>query len=251
MKRFLVAVVGVALGIAGQASAADLPAAPYKTPVMIPALYDWSGFYTGLNGGWGTSNTCWDDVTPAGAFIAAAGCHNVTGGSGGGQIGFRLQTGPLVYGIEVQGDWAGMRGTNVSLSTGNNNNTFIDSYGLFTGQIGYAIDAALLYIKGGGAVVGSRFNVTAPGTNLLLATAGTQGTWGGTVGAGVEWTFFPDWSLAVEYDHVFLADRVLAFNTPSNPTPGAFFGSEHIRQSVDLVTLRLNYRWGGPVIAKY
>ena len=27
--------------------------------------------------------------------------------------------------------------------------------------------------------------------------------------------------------------------------------SEHIRQDVDMVTLRLNYRFGGPVIAKY
>ena len=34
---------------------------------------------------------------------------------------------------------------------------------------------------------------------------------------------------------------------------GLFFGTDRIRQDVDLATVRLNYRlnWGGPVIAKY
>ena len=34
-------------------------------------------------------------------------------------------------------------------------------------------------------------------------------------------------------------------------TAGVFFGTDRIRQDVDLVTVRVNYRWGGPVIAKY
>jgi outer membrane immunogenic protein len=29
------------------------------------------------------------------------------------------------------------------------------------------------------------------------------------------------------------------------------FDNARIRQDVDLVTVRVNYRWGGPVIAKY
>ena len=33
--------------------------------------------------------------------------------------------------------------------------------------------------------------------------------------------------------------------------PGTFFASDRIRQDVDLVTVRVNYRWGGPVVAKY
>ena len=32
---------------------------------------------------------------------------------------------------------------------------------------------------------------------------------------------------------------------------GALFGTDRIRQDVDLVTVRVNYRWGGPAIAKY
>ena len=51
MKRFLLGAIAlVAMSVA--APAADLPVYT-KTPVLMPALYDWSGFYLGLNGGWG------------------------------------------------------------------------------------------------------------------------------------------------------------------------------------------------------
>src|SRR6266700_2041723 len=62
MKKFLLATVGlVALGMAAPASAADLAARPYtKAPPMVAAIYDWSGFYVGANGGWGSSRNCWE-----------------------------------------------------------------------------------------------------------------------------------------------------------------------------------------------
>ena len=34
-------------------------------------------------------------------------------------------------------------------------------------------------------------------------------------------------------------------------TRGVFFGTDRIRQDVDLVTVRVNYRWGGPVVGRY
>src|SRR6266699_5503050 len=57
MKTFLLGTVGlVALGLAAPAVAADLPARTYtKAPPYVAAVYDWSGFYIGANGGWGTS----------------------------------------------------------------------------------------------------------------------------------------------------------------------------------------------------
>ena len=62
MKKFLLGTVGLlALGLAFPASAADLAARPYTKvfPPMIAAIYDWSGFYIGANGGWGSSRNCW------------------------------------------------------------------------------------------------------------------------------------------------------------------------------------------------
>src|SRR6202011_2401585 len=116
-KVLLVSASLIALGAAVPAMAADLAARPYtKAPPMIASIYDWSGFYVGANGGWGRSHNCWDFVTPAGAFVAAEGCHDATGGVAGGQIGYRWQAGTWVFGLEGQGDWADLRGSNVSLA---------------------------------------------------------------------------------------------------------------------------------------
>ena len=76
MKKLLLGLAGV-IALVAPASAADLAARPYaKAPAMIAAVYDWSGFYIGANGGWGSSHKCWDFTTPAGTFVAAEGCHD-------------------------------------------------------------------------------------------------------------------------------------------------------------------------------
>src|SRR5215470_18794826 len=124
MKKVLLATASlVALGAAAPAVAADLPARTYtKAPAMIQAAYDWSGFYIGLNGGGGTSHKCWDLVAGV-----SEGCHDATGGTVGGQVGYRWQTGPVVFGVEAQGNWADFTGDNVSVVTGNRNRTKIDA----------------------------------------------------------------------------------------------------------------------------
>jgi outer membrane immunogenic protein len=106
MKRFLLAAVGVvSLGLAAPAS--DLAARPYtKAPAMIAAVYDWSGFYIGANGGWGSSRKCWDFSSGFGLVFnpaLAEGCHDATGGTAGGQIGYRWQSAGWVFGVEAQG----------------------------------------------------------------------------------------------------------------------------------------------------
>ena len=78
--------------------------------------------------------------------------------------------------------------------------------------------------------------------------------WGAVVGAGVEFGFAPNWSVAFEYGHLFMGDRNVSGTCAVVSIPaGAFTGRDRIRQDVDLATVRLNYRlnWGGPVIAKY
>lgn len=95
MKRLSFVTAGlIGLGVAGPAAAADLPARTYsKAPAMVAApYYDWSGFYVGINGGGGFSNKCWDltnDGVAAVVPAAAEGCHDATGGTVGGQIGYR------------------------------------------------------------------------------------------------------------------------------------------------------------------
>jgi len=241
-KLMLVTASLVALGAAAPAVAADLAARPYtKAPPMVQAAYDWSGFYIGVNGGGGTSHNCW---TIVGGL--SEGCHDSTGGAVGGQIGYRWQQGPIVFGVEAQGDWADFSGDNVSTAfPGDRDQTKIDAFGLFTGQVGYAWNNALLYVKGGAAVTDSKYNILGTVTGALLASA-SETRWGGTVGAGFEYGFTPNWSFGVEYDHLFMGT-----STNSFVGPAGFLGSDSIKQDADIFTARLNYKFGGPLVARY
>ena len=74
------------------------------------------------------------------------------------------------------------------------------------------------------------------------------------VGVGLEYAFAPNWSAAIEYDHLFMDNRTTTFTSNGAVAaigPAGLVFNERIRQDVDLVTVRVNYRWGGPVIAKY
>lgn len=253
MNKSFVAVIAL-LGTMTSASAADLPARTYtKAPAMVAAVYDWSGFYIGINGGGGTSHNCWnlnnDGITGVGPISPAVseGCHDATGGTVGGQIGYRWQSANWVFGVEAQGNWADFSGSNTSLfyGPGFTNQTKLDAFGLFTGQIGYAWNNVLLYVKGGAAVTDNKFTGILGGVVLDQAN---DTRWGGAVGAGLEVGFAPNWTVAVEYDHLFMDNQSLNFNFAGI---GGFSRSDSIQQDVDMGTVRINYRFGGPVIAKY
>ncbi len=66
-------------------------------------------------------------------------------------------------------------------------------------------------------------------------------------GAGLEIGFAPNWSVGFEYDHIFLDDKDVTLAA----APGGFAVPLRIRQDADLGTVRLNYRFGGPLVAKY
>jgi len=262
MRR--VAIVGMSLvsvaGFVSAASAADLAAKVYtKAPAAAP-LYSWSGFYIGLNGGGASSRNCWNLTNSLGTPIPSApsvGCHDATGALAGGQIGYRWQMTNWVFGIEAQGDWADLKGSNTStIGTFGGfpfaNRTKTDAIGLFTGQVGYAWNNVLGYVKGGAALTHDKYNgivQTAVGA-FPVGTAfdqATQTRWGGAVGAGIEVGFAPGWSVAVEYDHLFMGSSSANLITPG----GAFDRTMSINQDVDMGTVRVNYTFGGPVVARY
>src|SRR6185312_1628305 len=68
------------------AQAADLPAPTYKAPAYVaPSYANWSGFYLGVNAGYGFGKSNWDvpavSPSPKGAVY-------------GGTIGYNFQTAP-------------------------------------------------------------------------------------------------------------------------------------------------------------
>jgi outer membrane immunogenic protein len=183
MKRLLLA--SVALSVATAASAADMQARPYTKapPAAVVAVYNWSGFYIGAmgGGGWGTD---------AGS-----------GGFGGGTVGYNWQLpgSQFVFGIEVDAAGASLKDSFSEVQDGFlvTQNSKINSFGSVTGRAGFAMDAALLYAKGGYAWANNKSTISVP--ELGLASSDSHTHSGYTIGGGIEYMFAPNWSAKGEY----------------------------------------------------
>jgi outer membrane immunogenic protein len=254
MRRL--SIVGVVLlGFVSPASAADLPARMYiKAPPMDPPVYNWTGFYIGLNGGSAPSHECFTITNDNGRAVTprSEGCHNATGAVVGGQIGYRWQSTNWVLGVEAQGDSTNLKGSSSSLVAiiPFINQTKVDAIGLFTGQVGYVWNNVLVYVKGGAAVTHNNYSSFFPvGNNFAAAgvpfNLASDTRWGGAAGGGLEIGFAPNWSVAFEYDHLFMGNPNVTFPATSI----AVGRSDNIRQGVDMGTVRVNYRFGGPILA--
>ena len=245
--------VGCFLGMTAPASAADM-APRYSqgtAPAMVAPIYDWSGFYIGAERrvGW-RAIVVWISL-PRLAWTSARAALIDPGGIAGGQIGYRWQSSQWVFGLEAQGDWADLSNQRLSLADPSfSTRTKTDGIGLFTGQIGYAWNASLFYFKGGAAMTDTRFSVldTASGVELAAASA-TR--WGGAVGVGWEYAFAPNWSAGIEYDHLFMGSANNSFTATDRRLVG--FLNDRISQDVDMLTVRINYRFGyaAPIAARY
>src|SRR4051794_9708884 len=181
MKKNLLANVALAaLGMAGQASAADLAARPYpKAPAAIAPGINWSGFYAGVMGGY-----AW---------------NNVKGGFGGGTLGYNWQApgSTWLFGIEVDaaGSAAKDSVTEVVFGVPVTVEDKIRAFGSVTGRVGVTAGAALFYAKGGYGWANNRLSSSALGVTF----AETKPHSGWTAGAGIEYMFAPNWSAKAEY----------------------------------------------------
>ena len=187
MKQLLLA--GVALSVATAASAADMQARPYTKappPALVSPAYNWSGFYVGAMGGYG-----WG--TDAGS-----------GGFGGGTVGYNWQFpgSQFVFGIEVDAAGASIKDSfteevDVGVLTPLRQDSKINSFGSVTGRAGFAMDAVLLYAKGGFAWANNKTTFTLPEFGVSNSDSHTHT--GYTLGGGLEYLFTPNWSAKAEY----------------------------------------------------
>ena len=227
------------VAISAPAAAADMRM-PMKAPAPVAAVFSWTGFYVGINGGWGWGRSRWD-LQPLGLSEGSA---RVDGGTVGGQIGYNWQMGSWVFGLEAQGNWADFEGQRVSLLfPAITNRTRIDAFGLFTGKIGYAWDTFMLYAKGGAAVESLDYRYFNTVTGVTGGRADDT-RWGASAGVGLEWAFAPNWSAGLEYNHLFMGRHNVTFTPAPNVT-------DRVRLDTDVFTARLNYRFGGPTTARY
>lgn len=109
MRKYLIAMAATATLAASPVLAADMELKAPPLPVMPP----WAGSYIGINGGGGWDHNTW--TFPTLQFFNTAVnqgfATNPNGGVAGGQMGYNFQFGQWVIGLEVAGDWSGMRQT--------------------------------------------------------------------------------------------------------------------------------------------
>jgi outer membrane immunogenic protein len=243
MKKLLGAIAISAL-FAAPALAADLPARmPVKAaPAPIVAVYNWTGFYIGAHGGYGWGEKQWTETTLAAP--RPEGSFDVNGPLAGGQIGFNFQTGMWVFGVEAQASWARIDGDRASLAfPAQRIHTRADALGTFAGRLGVAFNNVLVYGKGGAAWVHDKYSVS--GT----AVASWDDTrWGWMAGGGVEVALSPNWSIKGEYNFMdFGTERYNNIACTGACTPF----NEDVKQHIHVVKFGVNYRFGGPVVARY
>ena len=219
--RILTALLATA-ALAPAAFAADLPGrggAIAPAPAFVQnAPYTWTGFYAGLNAGYG-----WGSYDRAADLIMG----KPSGGVVGGQLGYNYQFGNLVVGVE--GDLnASWESKNRSPIAGMTTKGSLDWFGTLRGRVGFAADRALIYATGGYAGGEVKSSVL----NVVPAFTETTSSWrnGWALGGGIEYAFTNSISAKAEYIYTSMGSRLLfPVNLPTNST----FSNSVVRAGVN------------------
>ncbi|MBZ9818414.1 outer membrane protein [Mesorhizobium sp. CA4] len=187
MKSFLLASTIIALFPASAFAADALSPA-------VPAAYEWSGFYGGVQLGYGWGKVKSHDSEIGTGVSDWADSWKSDGVLGGIHIGYNQAYDQFVLGAEADIEASGMSGS-VDSEFAGTIKTKIDVQGSLRARLGYAVGPALLYATGGLAVAHFDTHYDEGGTSD--SSSHTKAGW--TVGAGVEYAFAPNWTTRVEY----------------------------------------------------
>jgi outer membrane immunogenic protein len=220
MKTIIIA--GLLSAVAGSALAADMPNRMPTKAVPYSAVFNWSGFYAGLNGGYGWTSSR-------------------SGAVGGGQIGYNWQTGVWVYGLEADIQASGEKGSrNVTDTTGLitlSENRRLNYFGTARARLGIAQDRVLYYVTGGLAYTTIKRDVTA-----IAGAAGTDSSsnskTGYVLGAGVEYAFNQMWSAKLEYIYMNYGSSTNTYNAIA-PATTVSYG----RTTDNVIRVGVNYHF--------
>lgn len=278
MKKLAFAAAILAIS-AASASAADMAPRTYTKAPLIPVapIFSWTGFYVGLNAGYADPRANFS-VLPGGSWmgdpdltgIVNAGTRSLglRGFTGGGQIGYNYQVDKIVFGIEADANYLGLKNSYATpifpgLTTGStywaNGSVGLDAFYTLRGRLGLAADHWLFFVTGGLAVTSEKFsqsinfiNATriialpltgvAGGANAGSAST-TSASW--TVGGGVEYALDKQWSVKGEYLYVNL--NSLSFNSvygPNGFTGGTYSMQHNLSLSgLNIFRAGLNYHF--------
>jgi outer membrane immunogenic protein len=207
----------------GWAMAADMP----LRAVAPAAAFDWSGMYIGgvVGGAWATNDVATPGLGVLGTAVGVPVIQttNSSGFIGGVEGGSNYQFGNLVVGWEGDITWGGVNGTSTSgfgaplLAPGVlNRSTSADTNWIATAtsRVGIAHNNWLVYGKAGVAWANTNYtdNWAATGGPALFSGTGSSTQTGWTVGTGIEWAFWNNWSVKAEYDYLDFGNKTVTLN---------------------------------------
>jgi outer membrane immunogenic protein len=247
-KSLIIAVAFASLVTAGTAIAADVSyqAAPPVPAPPMPA-FSWTGFYVGAHAGHGWSLNEQTFTSILGNLLTNENNYTGAGFLGGAQAGFNYQVGPWVWGVEGEFSSAGIDGEGncviASPTALLNCDTKADWLGTAAARIGFASNKTLVFVKGGGAWVHDKYDVSdfepPPRSDSV-----DQTRLGWMFGTGVEYAFYGNWSAKVEYDYLDFGTQGVTFPGLPAFSPQFIRTTVDIRQRIQLVKFGLNYRFG-------
>lgn len=231
------------------ALAADLPVRmrPKAPPAVAAVVYDWTGFYVGLQGGYGFGSTHHvQDGADTGNF-------SIGGALVGGTVGYNMQFDSWVAGLEADYVWSGIRGRagpgtvgtfGCDVAPSQGCVTRVNHFGTARARLGFATDRFLVYGTGGFAF-GSVAAFVDGAQDVGYDGRAFRGGW--TAGGGVEYGIAPNLSARFEYLHVDLG----SFAYGQAGTAAALLGGTSASARFNVVRGGLNWRFGGPVVTRY
>ena len=235
----------ISVALVTSADATDIYSAP--EPVLYQdrpyAPPSWEGAYVGINGGYASFHFNYLETSGVSIPWGVGGSAldtNVGGGFGGGHIGYNVQHGRVVLGIE--GTYEGIGADGIVRRPSIPSTAFMAEAGAFGSiavRLGYARDENLIYAKSGYAIAGATLlgsSIAAGNLSQFKADTILNGL---VVGGGFERQITPNWAFGVECSYLAFAPQ--SFNAIDNLD--APFRSE-AEVSAYTVTFRLTYRPG-------
>ena len=224
MKRQAITLATLLL-LSSAAHAADLGWNASPSPIYSPtAASDWSGFYAGVNAGYG-----WGTVIVSPGAPGAVDNNNSNGWNLGGTVGYNMDMGGFVVGAEGDLQWANIgRTEDVTAGTFK---TGVDFYGTVRGRAGMSFGAVMPYVTAGVAAGQGSASLTNGGG---VTSTKSSGHIGWTIGAGLEAKATDNISIKAEYLYVDLGSQ--SYN-------GLDVGNQDITQRFSVVRAGINYKF--------
>jgi outer membrane immunogenic protein len=226
--------------------AADMPT---KSPVYRPEAFSWSGFYVGAVAGAGIVTPQFNDK--ADVFTVGSWQAGDWAFTGGGTVGYNWQSGYAVFGVEADFSWTNFDRSLVNPAFPSQFDAKWNWFSTVRARFGLALDRTLVYATAGVAIVDQDYDVFRQGHGCGPTTGDpcaklSKTEVGLALGTGVEYALASNWSFKAEYLFIKLPTKDIGLSFQENQ-----FRTFQYATDAHFARVGLNYRFDGPVAARY